>query len=209
MKVTSSQIKHLILSKDVNENNIKNNIVFIKNTNLDFKINISDEGKKLARQINTDITSGSTEELNSINKKKKYQGECKERIKELEKVLSREDITDDEREKLVSEKEFLAKVSHSSEDALYEAYKQKNDFNNSHNLDKCASSDVAIIDEVNSMLDKIIQEKKDVIRSESEHIQSLQHKQIQENGDIESEKHKNQPQNMKITVDNESIKLSV
>jgi len=64
-------------------------------------------------------------------------------------------------------------------------------------LDKCASSDVAIIDEVNSMLDKIIQEKKDVIRSESEHIQSLQHKQIQENGDIEPEKHKSQPQNMK------------
>ena len=191
MKITVSEYNPLLFGKEAKDNRKKNIAIPNENTDLNFKLDISEEGKKLARQLNTDTTSASSEELADINKKKKYQSECKERINELDKILSRDDITDEEREKISTERESLLKNSRNSEDALYEAYKQKDDFNNSHNLEECTDDDVKIIEQVNVELNKIIKERKDVLSRENEHIQSLQDKQIQENGDIALEKQKN------------------
>lgn len=201
MKITVSEYNPLLFGKEAKDNRKKNTVISKENVDLNFKLDISEEGKKLARQLNTDTTSASSEELADINKKKKYQSECKERINELDKILSRDDITDEEREKISSEKERLTKTSRNSEDALYDAYKLKDDFNNSHNLEECTPSDVAIINQVNVMLDKIIKEKKEVLSRENEHIQSLQDKQIQENGDIALEKQKNKQNESETKAD--------
>lgn len=202
MKIASSYSNHFILGKDAKDNIKKNTVISKDDTNLNFKLDISEEGKKLARQLNTDTASASSEELSDINKKKKYQSECKERINELDKILSRDDITDEEREKISTERESLLKNSRNSEDALYEAYKQKDDFNNSHNLEECTKDDVAMIDQVNVMLNEIIKEKKEVLSRENEHIQALQDKQIQENGDIALEKQKNKQKESEVSADN-------
>ncbi|BAL82096.1 hypothetical protein SELR_03880 [Selenomonas ruminantium subsp. lactilytica TAM6421] len=161
-----------------------------KPENINFKVTISDEGKQLSRKLNTDVVSASGEELNAIKEEKEYRKECKERIKGIDDILSKDDITDKERNKLLDEKKLLEKSSWDSEDALYDAYKKKRDFNKRHNIDECNSGDRLIIDKVNTFFDRIIQEKKDVISRENEHEQSLRRNQIQETADIELEKQK-------------------